>query len=255
MDKVTRIAAWVFAGISMISLVTLLVTDVLYTFGGLPAFHPLGMVVPIDLLYFVILTGWIGFLMRGRWAWWLLIVSVSLSLPVSLIGIQFIFLGGSTIISIAELIFLLMNVPSADGRPVASSGESDEPGGLLRRTRVIAWIYIALSLYSTSFIVFLWSPHLRNPQSLTSLVLSVIQWPFWALLLNRRYWAWWVLVFNFGILICWAAWTMVSPHHQSLHHHLGNAIWGILSYLVLYVLPMWALLTDRPSRHVNRQLL
>lgn len=250
MDKVTRIAAWVFAGIQLVSLVLFAVLSTL--FAGSPAFGHLSMVVPTVLLYPVILAGWIGFLMRRKWGWWLLIVSVPISLALSLTGMQIPFLGAPTIISMAELIILLMNVPSVDGHG-ALSATSKEPGDLRRRTRVIAWIFIAVSLYSIpSIILVLVAPHLRNPQILASLLLSAIEWPFWALLLNRRYWAWWVLVCSCSIPVCWGAWTILSPHHQTLHHHMVSPIWGILWYLVLDVLPLWALLTDRPHGHASR---
>jgi hypothetical protein len=95
-----------------------------------------------------------------------------------------------------------------------------------------------------------------------------LQWPIWIGLLKKQQWAWWILTAVFVLMIpsgLWGIWRIVtdSPHairylqvvpgwlmrpSATVHSHLWDYLTiALLEFITSAVLPLWILLTDKPS--------
>lgn len=126
---------------------------------------------------------------------------------------------------------------------------------LKKRTRIIAWIYMVISVYSFLCILQMICrmhssafPWYATAQAF----LWGNQWPFWIGLLKRQSWAWSALVSGYFLIsLSWAysigdslihGGPKMGPHISAVTSGLG---WACV--LAVVVLPIWALATDRPS--------
>lgn len=121
-----------------------------------------------------------------------------------------------------------------------------------KRTRVIAWIYLAVTGYAiwAGVIMFLGLAHGYSVlpwYMVARMLLPVVECPLWLLLLRQRVWVWLPLVVIYSFLSAeWlyivVRWYMYwRPHPSPLLELTG------LYTLVIVILPLWALLTDRPG--------
>lgn len=71
--------------------------------------------------------------------------------------------------------------------------------------------------------------------------LLAVQWPLWAGVLAVRRWAWWLLVLDSAVLFVFCTVRSIPTWEHS--------IWWLplLVVLVTVVIPLWALLVNRPS--------
>jgi hypothetical protein len=259
-SKFVRVSAWVF--------VVLNVAIAIYTLGnGLLMLLFRGPFVPQlylgGLLTVIVLTGWIGFLGRCVWARYLLLAALvgSLIFPtaMALTGTNGGEWAARIILILVQIAVLLAAMLSGiRGRLFSGTGRR-ESSQLRGRTRVVAWIYMVISLYIFGMFA-MFSMSLRGPRhmyiSVTAQILVyATQWVFWLLLLKRRAWAWWVLVVEYASFVICSLWSMgrwsVARHHayHAPRHHAMSLTYAVLwygVYLVAYMLPLWALFTDRP---------
>ena len=120
-----------------------------------------------------------------------------------------------------------------------------------KRTRVVAWIFLVYSAGSCLlFFPVMLMTHWRN---VVPGVLWSIQWPLWIGLIGHRKWAWrplatiYIAMFLF-MLQHVARLPGFYAAHPGMSHRLPMVLMGnIGATLVMTVLPLIILLTDRPS--------
>lgn len=133
-----------------------------------------------------------------------------------------------------------------------------------RRTHLIALVFVGLSIW-TFVGALLVTPgaiaHALNPAAnprttdlrlLIGIWVGGLEWPFWWALLRRRPWAWRVLVVVYCGSVLERCWTLATaPAYYAAHPQLDNTVvrfaLTLFWALVGTVLPLWALLTDRPG--------
>lgn len=112
------------------------------------------------------------------------------------------------------------------------------------RTKIIACLFAAYS--ALMLLVMFGTITHYGPFHLwiySRLGLGAIQWVFWIDLLRKKAWAWSILsiVYVLEILLVMVGTVYYWP--RAIHHFLPN----LLVFLLMVVLPLWILLTDRPS--------
>ena len=138
-----------------------------------------------------------------------------------------------------------------------------------RRTRLVAFIFSAFSLYYFATAGFLTAglasgailgsrPVSGNPRLLLWMWAAGLIWPFWWALLKRRPWAWWALTVLYagGMIVeirklvltpgYWLARGLTIPD-MAVRTTLG------LAFDLIFLLPLLFLLTDRPGGWANPQ--
>jgi hypothetical protein len=244
--------------------------------------------VLVALAHIAILAGWIYLLKSRAWAWtmlvWLtaifssgmllspgleLIVNLSpgsglpmmdhsSSFPWVIVFMPFPF-GWAYI---PALVLLLKDKPSewSKTRPDAVPS-APQPGDLKRRTSIVAWIclvYSAISFLSLplAFVIFR-----HRPGSWLSLfnVPGALVWALWIPLLGKRVWAWWALTVTYAAMSVLDVWGVAqapqyyAAQHKALAHPYHAMIPGAVMLVLLVLIPLWALLSDRPSGWANPQ--
>lgn len=118
------------------------------------------------------------------------------------------------------------------------------------RTRVVAWVLLIYSaflcLVSVNTIVSShWVPY--------RMLWYAVQWPFWIVLLRGRGWAWWPLVALYALTAVSGLITIIRIPgaylaHPSMAPSLAHVLAVYIGCLAIFAgLPLWILLTDRPS--------
>lgn len=102
------------------------------------------------------------------------------------------------------------------------------------RTLVISYVLAAYTLFVCCIML-----SIPKHFSLRMFVLAV-QWPLWIALIKKKSWAWAGLTIIYALLLLHGLWNAVISglHVKPL---------GLLVMLLVVILPLWALLTDRPS--------
>ena len=133
-----------------------------------------------------------------------------------------------------------------------------------KRTLIIAWVFLVVMGYQ-SIIRLLAIPgtyvhiHRLPWWFLWQIAPDLLQVPFWSALTRQKRWAWWPLVVILGLMLTRTAVSLVrmpvycSAHPAMLHDLPRLLAWGVGMVLVMFALPLWTLLTDRPSRWANPQ--
>ena len=80
----------------------------------------------------------------------------------------------------------------------------------------------------------------------------VVQWPLWTALLRRRAWAWRPLVVLNSCILFSGIWLMVRMPGYYIAHQMLRALPFMLAFNlallgIMVILPLWVLLTNRPS--------
>ena len=128
------------------------------------------------------------------------------------------------------------------------------------RTRIVAWVFAIYSSY-------VWLVVLRTAASTHGvpwwLIRRVLPWvilcPFWIGLLKRKAWAWWPLVALHALTALAGLVAIIrAPGAYLAHPNITTSLARLLAiYLgflaIEVVLPLWILLTDRPSGWANPQ--
>jgi len=125
-----------------------------------------------------------------------------------------------------------------------------------KRTRIIAWIFLSITGCAFCAAIYIFGiAHVfaRLPLRLiVDMLLWGLQWPFWLYLLRRKAWAWSTLVAVYSLLFArWLyhmGWRMVhGTAYQGTHvSPILNLVVSAYA-LIIVILPLWALLTDRPN--------
>ncbi len=130
------------------------------------------------------------------------------------------------------------------------------------RTRVIAIIFILMSVSSLVGAMMLTPGVMQSVLHaggrsvdlrlyLTNVVIG-LEWPIWTALLRRKAWAWKVLVILYSGWVVERIWTLATaPAYYAAHpklEHTGLMFAATLLWALIGTgIPLWALITDRPS--------
>lgn len=133
---------------------------------------------------------------------------------------------------------------------------------MLKRTHITAWVFMAISAYAFLFLLlFIFQAHnALGKYLLWQTMLWALQWPCWIGLLKKRKQSWAALVIIFALIglgwILKLVQTLVYfPSNSELHPSLMVNLVSILATLLLESgLPLWILLTDKPSQWINKEV-
>lgn len=124
-----------------------------------------------------------------------------------------------------------------------------------KRTRIVAWIFMIFSMLAFIAGVFMGygMMHGYNKSSsytLANIYLWGLQWPFWILLLKQRKWAWFPIIVACTFLCIHTLYNIFKyniVHPETNMHSLLENLILIVYNLIITVLPLWILITDRSS--------
>lgn len=220
-----------------------------------------------------ILAGWIYLFKNRVWAWTMLVWLTALYyagvlcsvLPVVFnMDLFFLNIGFMPFpfgwAYIPALALLMMDKPSgwSKTRPDAVAS-APQPGHLKKRTNTVAWIYLVYSAISFLSLPIAFMIFRHKPGSWLYNVPGALVWAFWIPLLGRRVWAWWSLVAAYAAMSVWYVWAIAqTPGYFAAQHKVLANPWhalipGAVMLVLIVLIPLWALLTDRPSGWANPQ--
>ncbi|MHB0997761.1 MAG: hypothetical protein ACYC27_00830 [Armatimonadota bacterium] len=122
-----------------------------------------------------------------------------------------------------------------------------------KRTRIVAWILMIFTAYT--FVAFM-SKFVTMGHFFANVpwyiiavtLLHPLQWIFWILLLRKQAWAWYVLTTVYTLLFAQLLYTLVIWISRVMSGPSSSILIKYLALnLVITVLPLWILLTDRPK--------
>lgn len=220
-----------------------------------------------------ILAGWIYLFKNRIWAWTMLVWLTALHC-VGMLFFMFplVFFADLPLLSVGfmpfpfgwayipALVLLLKDKPFEwDKIQIGSAPRVQPPGELKKRTRVIAWIALVFSAISFIELPLVILAYRHKPGSLISGLPGALLWVLWIGLIGKRVWAWWALVAAYAAMSVWYVWGIAhtpayySAHHKVLAHSWYAMIPGSVMLILAVLIPLWALLTDRPLNWANPQ--
>ncbi len=274
MKQRTRITAGIMTGVYSVATIFGTVF-LLIAIAEAPKHHPAPVTYMLNgvLVNILFLVGWVYLLKNRVWAWTMLVwLSGIFALGALALGLTMVSGSGTGSwlvlfmpspfgwISIPALILLLTDKPSGWNKQQPGALPPDQqPSVLKKRTRAIAWTFLVVSVWSLAELPIAIMAFRHRPVSWVSGLLSSVLWVFWIALLRGRTWAWWTLVAAYTASSAWYAWGITqapayyATHHKALAHPWQAMIPGTVMLVLMGLVPLWALLADRPSGWANPQ--